>query len=33
MHGSAFHGDGAGAILGLAEVIKETIGEQKKLLE
>jgi flavorubredoxin len=29
MHGSAFEGDGAGAILGLAEVMKETIGEQK----
>jgi flavorubredoxin len=27
MHGSAFHGDGAGAVLGLAEVLRENLGE------
>ncbi len=26
MHGSSFQGDGAGAIVGLAEVIKGTLG-------
>ncbi len=29
MHGSSFQGDGAGAILGLAQVIKETLGAPK----
>jgi flavorubredoxin len=28
MHGSSFHGDGQKALLGLAEVIKKTIGAQ-----
>jgi flavorubredoxin len=29
MHGSAFQGDGAGAVLGLAEVLRENLGERK----
>jgi flavorubredoxin len=29
MHGSAFQGDGAGAILGLAEVLRDNLGERK----
>jgi len=29
MHGSTFQGDGAGAILGLAEVVGENLGERK----
>lgn len=29
MHGSAFQGDGEAAILRLAEVIRETLGERK----
>jgi len=29
MHGSSFQGDGAGAILGLADVIKEILGARK----
>jgi flavorubredoxin len=29
MHGSAFQGDGAGAVLGLAEILRENLGERK----
>ncbi|HYT58355.1 MAG TPA: MBL fold metallo-hydrolase [Verrucomicrobiae bacterium] len=29
MHGSAFQGDGAGAVLGLAEVLRKNLGERR----